>query len=1180
MKKNLFLLVLCLLSIVPMSAVVYYQPAGMSMERTYPSCDFKADTPFLLGNPREHFGSTNPWGGRTYLTPSGMKGFASENGLYVFVATGETDQFGEPTYLLKNVESGLYLSNAKDITKYTNKMSEAQALTVMPAVFFNAVEDGGKYSFDWSSVDYDIRTATLDIDTNNLYPIIPDFTEGKEKSFVITLANTVVKKEDGSQSAYFMNSPVNGTIRTWQDTNCWVLFEPEEAEGFDGLNYAYWDLLGGKDFVPEEYPIGDGPGLYPEDLLADAVDAWEVFSEYYNFGTGTQEGCQEAIQHLATALENLRNGQGSLKDGQYYRFWNSRGGSTAGDTNFDFRGCLYDGDGTMKWTPTYTAPDMLDVEASKYVWQLQVIDGKNYFQNYYTKRYMGDSNAKGGLLYTTEKPVTDWRIEDASDLIPGAFRIRGNQSNEADRWSLNTNCNGYTICYWQSNSDKASLWKVETMDSEQLKVLDEQIAQDARNKTLSALVEKSENLYNKGFAYTQYLTGVDQLSSNAVSENSGDGTLADAVDRNFGTLYHTNWRTEGNLGQPHWIQVELPEPLSEFTLDMVRRKDGNDRGAVTTWGVAGTNDAAQAAADDFVADDLKATLAGYQKWDVYQTASAKYDQAYDDNGTLYKGFKASFDIKLPKPCKYVRFLGLMRNRDYLQKDTLETGEIVETIVYCESPKGNVYFNMAEMFVRSTEVDESISLINAVPQEVRDALIAAIEKAKAELESNTATQVTIDQLQEAYNTFLEKYPDPESLKKAVADAKSLLESAPVGTEVGYFPAGATEDLNRVISQVEGSIKDVMSADEVNSGKEELSDAIEALENKVILPEEGVYFLRNVLENGEGVEVMRYVGSFHTGVNTLRWADNTTYECIDSPCFYWQLTKNADNTCSLRSYGTNNYLYAQVNSRGGDVVAGPEKANLKFRIARDGQTYIPGQFCIMLNDTYGLNYEGTGRLVAWNPDPRTTVEFVEPIDDWSGDYTIEYQAEKPQIITLPFALNNDCIYPLLKLVGTFNGAFQFEEYEEDEVIPAGTPVLFYSDDKDFTTDAFSLTTDDLEELTYTTEAKNQNGMIGTLAAIKELPVGCGIFYNSTIIGSVEGEGVDANTGYFLTDVTTDHKGTLSIPYDDTVKSLEEGIQNAVVINNKTGRGTFNLMGQKVQGKLPAGLYIVNGKKYIVK
>lgn len=1180
MKKIYAFLALCLLSIVPMSAVVYYHPAGITMERMYPSVDFATDTPFLLGNPREHIGTTNPWGGRTYLSPSGMKGYAKENSLYVFVATGENDKWGTPTYLLKNVSTGQYLSTNRDITKYTASAAQAQTFTVMPAVYYEAQENGGKYTFDWTSVEYDVRNSTVDIDTNNFYPIIPEFKEGVEKSFIICLSGTNGPNDDLSKG-YFLNSPTTGMIREWQDTNSWVLFSPEEVEGIDALEYAYWDLLGAKDFIPEDFPIGDGPGLYSEEALVEAVNAWDVFSEYLNYGTGTDEECEEAIQNLDKALTELYNSMGSLKDGQYYRFWNSRSVAVSGNTDYLFKSPVYDAGGSLKWTAGYEAPEVLDVEASKYVWQLKVINGKNYFQNYYTKRWMGDVNSKSQLP-TTVDPTTDWRIEDASDLVPGAFRIRGNQSNESEKWSLNTNCNNMTVGYWQSTSDKGSLWKVETMDPEQLAALDEQIAQDARNTELKSLVEKAESTYAKGISYTQYLTSVDQLTSNAVSENSGDGTLADCVDRNFATLYHTNWRTDGDLGQPHWIQVELPEPLSDFTIDVVRRKDGNDRGAVTTWGVAGTNDAAQASQDIFVSEDLNATLAGYQDWDVYQTVSGKYDQTYDDNGTLYKGYKASFDVKLPKPCKYIRLLGLVRYRDYFVKDTLETGEVVDSLVYASgtTPKNNVYFNMAELIIRSTEVDQSISLINAVPQEVQNALLEAIEKAKLEVEGNNATQTTLDQLQEAYDEFLNKFPDPESLKKAVADAKALAESAPTGTEAGYFPEGSTDDLNRVISQVEATIKDVMSADDVNAGKEELSNAIEALQEKVILPEEGVYFLRNIQDNGDGTESERYAASFHTGENTLRWGDNVLYDCSDSPCYYWLLTKEEGNTFSLRSYGTNNYLYAQVNSRGGDVVAGPEKSVVKLRMAQDSQKFIPGQFAIMLDDTYGLNFESTGRLVAWNPDARTAVEFVEPFDDWSGDYTITYEAGKPQIITLPYALNNDSSEPLLKLIGTFNNAFQFEEYADDEVIPAGTPVLYYSDDDNYTTDAFSLFTDDLEELTYTTEAKTQNGMVGTLVAIKELPIGCGIFYGNKAIGSVEGEGVEANTGYLLTDVETDHVGDYSIPYDENVKSLEEGIQNAVVINNKASRGTFNLMGQKMQGKLPAGLYIVNGKKLLVK
>lgn len=150
----------------------------------------------------------------------------------------------------------------------------------------------------------------------------------------------------------------------------------------------------------------------------------------------------------------------------------------------------------------------------------------------------------------------------------------------------------------------------------------------------------------------------------------------------------------------------------------------------------------------------------------------------------------------------------------------------------------------------------------------------------------------------------------------------------------------------------------------------------------------------------------------------------------------------------------------------MAVGPQKTNLKLRLARVGQEFIPGSFDIMLDDTYCLNLEASGRMVSWTPDANCTIEFIEPTDDWSGDYSIVYEGLVPQIITLPYDLKNDCISPLMKLIGTYDGAFQFEEYADDEVIPAGTPVLYYSEDVDFNTDAFSLTTNDLEELTYTT------------------------------------------------------------------------------------------------------------------
>ncbi len=1183
MKKNLFLLVLCVLNIVPTWAKVYYQPAGQSASRDYPSQEFKTGTPFLIGNPREDTYNNNPYGGRTYLSPKGMRGVATDESIYTFVASGKEDAHGTPTYLIKNEQTGEYIAEGKDLTAYTKSASRAQAFTVLEADVRESYEDGGKWKYDWASAEYDVRTATLDIDTNNNYPLVPCFKSGEEKCYVICLADSEAQNADGSVSAWFLTSGSQGNVKTWQDTNCWVLFTPEKATGSKALEYAFIDLMDSKEFNPEQYPIGTGPGLYPEEKVVAAINAWEIFFEYLNYGQGSDDDYENAINHLETALKELNASIGALIDGQYYRFWAARNDGSA-SSGYDFLGCMYDAGTNLHWTPRYEKPETIDLEASKYVFQLIVKDGKNYFQNYYTKRYMSDVNNKSDALPTTVDPVTNWRIEDASDLIPGAFRLRGNQSNESELWSANTNPKSpYNVGYWQSKTDKGSLWKVETIDPEELRALDEQIAKEKLEREMKELVLKAQDTYDKGFVYDQYLTDFSQVTFNA-SEPT-EGTEAAICDGDPSNYYHSRWTGDGDLGQPHWFQVKVEEPLQEFALDVYRRQlTGNANGRVTRWFIAGTNNDALAEKDDFVSEDMNATLEQYKNtWDAWTIVNGKYNQSVMFKGTKYNDAMASFDVTLQKPCKYIRCMALLRYSDKVVYDTLSVDplELQEIgIEYNNIPKNNIYMHLGEVTMHSKEFDPELSLINGVPVEVREALVEAIAKAQEEVNAHAATEETYAALEKAYDDFLTNFPDPEGLRKALNEAKALAESAPVGNEPGYFPEGAVEDLNRVIGQVESTIKDVMSASDVNAGKEELTDALNALQAKVILPEEGVYFLHNIQTTAEGVDNDRYVASFRTGENTLRWGDNVIYACEDSPCYYWRLTKNDDNTFSFYNYGTGNYLYGEIGARGIDVVAGPQKADLKLRLARVGQEFIPGNFDIMIDENLCLNFEATGRMVSWTPDANCTLEFIEPTDDWSGDYSIVYEGLVPQIITLPYDLTNDCISPLFKLIGTYDGAFQFEEYADDEVIPAGTPVLYYSEDVEFRTDAFSLTTDDLEELTYTTEAKNQNGMIGTLAAIKELPVGCGIFYNNTIIGSVEGEGVDANTGYFLTDVATDHKGTLSIPYDDTVKSLEEGIQNAVVINNKTGRGTFNLMGQKVQGKLPAGLYIVNGKKYIVR
>lgn len=146
MKNFYTLLALCLVGIMSMSARDYYTIDGLSAECDYPSlASFEAGVQYVLGSTR-----TNA---KAYLTPKGSKLSVSESSIYEFEEAG-TDKQGTTTYLIKNVQSGEYLTS--DFSTYTTSRARAQAFTIMQAkVFHSEMNDQGKYFVDWSSVNYD-----------------------------------------------------------------------------------------------------------------------------------------------------------------------------------------------------------------------------------------------------------------------------------------------------------------------------------------------------------------------------------------------------------------------------------------------------------------------------------------------------------------------------------------------------------------------------------------------------------------------------------------------------------------------------------------------------------------------------------------------------------------------------------------------------------------------------------------------------------------------------------------------------------------------------------------------------------------------------------------------------------------------------------------------------------------
>ena len=131
------------------------------------------------------------------------------------------------------------------------------------------------------------------------------------------------------------------------------------------------------------------------------------------------------------------------------------------------------------------------------------------------------------------------------------------------------------------------------------------------------------------------------------------------------------------------------------------------------------------------------------------------------------------------------------NYQYVRFDVLATGNNGSV-----APAGGSaypFFYISEFGVYKAAYDPDNSPYSAVPEEDGKALGDALTAARTEIVSDKATQQTVDQLQTAYDKFLESYADPQLAIDAVAEAQTLLDSARVGEGMAEVTQKAYDDL---------------------------------------------------------------------------------------------------------------------------------------------------------------------------------------------------------------------------------------------------------------------------------------------------------------------------------------------------------------------------------------------------
>ena len=122
--------------------------------------------------------------------------------------------------------------------------------------------------------------------------------------------------------------------------------------------------------------------------------------------------------------------------------------------------------------------------------------------------------------------------------------------------------------------------------------------------------------------------------------------------------------------------------------------------------------------------------------------------------------------------------------------------------------------------------------------------------------------------------------------------------------------------------------------------------------------------------------------------------------------------------------------------------------------------------------------------------------------------------------------------------------------------------------------------LSECAKTTTPNEENGLVGVFESV-ELKAGNGIFADDhkSVLVSEENDVVAAGTGYFTKMPAVTETGDLTLVCNGLVYG-STGIVN--IIDNRKENTVYSISGVRVNStkNLPAGLYIIGGKKYIVK
>lgn len=980
---------------------------------------------------------------------------------------------------------------------------------------------------------------------------------------------------------------------------------------YDAAKYAVLKDL----YTKAKAAVDGGSELTETELDKLAEDLPKAFNEFKASGKPLTEGyyiVESYRSHKETGYDGgALYDEGAVKPGAKRLLWTYKGGAT-----------------------TYKQGEELDHKSLKFIWKVEKDNahpGFFFFKNMQTERYINKSEPAGfnQTVEMSNERLASYNIVANRNQAgfftfysPDLWRGKGFGGATKDRWEfggLHPGGDHERVVVWDWQAP-ASAFYARTITQEQIDKLLSVAQQGINNDKANALVNQAQAALDKGYAYmavNEQGTRLEFANSGDFSKDNDPGLVTSAdhlkcpmadkdegkdlnflLDGDANTFFHSTWHGgEDAWKGNHFLQFQLEAPQQELLLKWVKRVHDNANGGapakVTLWGTK--SDEALDKGKENKTNDAGEEVMDYdawkkQGWDSLAVSTFNYPYAIKVGEATKNNYAGVAYFKVPAGYKNFR----------LEVVSRANGAGADG-------NGNRFFYGSEFRVYKGAYDEVNSLNASVPKADIDALNAAIAKLNTEVKAEKATKESIEALQKAYDQFLKNYPEPKRVTDALAEAQKLSTSSVEGAEVGYYKEGAKAKLEAVITsvktQLEAQVKTkAPNVEQINAYLAELNAGLAEFAKQLIMPEAGVYRIQSA-----SAEKTRE-GRMITAINSSReshlkmWGrvldPNNKGVYKDEDGFssvlgaYWDVQK-VENGYTLKNVYSG--LYAAP--KAGQAMMTQSETPYVFSVTF---AKTPGcfNFVIKADDAEAkkiyVNAE-SDNLVLWNSaegQDNSAFKFLPATEDLKkaldpeDGFRVYVQAKVAQIITLPvnagFDPSNGQFYTVIGQDA--ESKIQLAAVTDNK-LNAGQAYVYKPAEKNESNFVTLYPTKDVN-MDYTklnpthTPGQAVNGLTPVFENTR-LNEESGIFNrdHSLVLLSEPNESVAANTGYFDKMPVTDKKGDAELKAEDTITSLGR----VVVLNGKAGKaGVYTLSGIRVNNAnhLPAGVYIVNGKKQVVK